>query len=372
MAKRFVRALPGLIVCVQVAAQPGRAPGPPLRTGKEIYEAGCKACHGPGGKGTPQSIAGFERPDTFPDFTRCDQTAREMNQDWKAVIRDGGPGRGFSQIMPSFRDALTSEQMDMVIEYLRSLCRDPAWSRGELNLPRALVTEKAFPEDEAVLSTAVNAHGAPGVANQIVHEQRFGARNQIEVTVPITFENQDHTWYGGFGDAALGWKRELFASLRSGSIMSVQGEVTFPTGNRSRGLGGGATVFETFAAYDQLLPRSTFLQFQAGGELPTGTSVLPRAVYWRSLAGKSFRQGGGLGRMWSPMVEFLADRDLETGAKTNWDLLPQMQVTLSKRQHIRANLGVRIPATNTAGRSVQVMFYLLWDWFDGKLTEGWR
>jgi hypothetical protein len=48
-----------------------------------------------------------------------------------------------------------------------------------------------------------------------------------------------------------------------------------------------------------------------------------------------------------------------------------MQVTLSKRQHIRANVGVLIPATNTSGRNIQVLFYLLWDWQDGRLTEGW-
>ena len=76
--------------------------------------------------------------------------------------------------------------------------------------------------------------------------------------------------------------------------------------------------------------------------------------------------------MWSPMVEFLADRDLETGAKTNWDVMPEFQVTLSKRQHIRFDVGLRIPATNTAGRQKQVMFYLLWDWQDGKLLEGWK
>jgi hypothetical protein len=71
------------------------------------------------------------------------------------------------------------------------------------------------------------------------------------------------------------------------------------------------------------------------------------------------------------MFEFLAARDLVDNAKTNWDVLPQMQVTISKRQHIRANLGVRIPVNNTPGRQVQVMFYLLWDWFDGRLNEGW-
>ena len=71
--------------------------------------------------------------------------------------------------MPSFRDALTSEQMDKVIGYLRHFCTEPAWPRAELNLPRALVTEKAYPENETVITTTVNAHGSPGVTNEIVH-----------------------------------------------------------------------------------------------------------------------------------------------------------------------------------------------------------
>ena len=30
-----------------------------------------------------------------------------------------------------------------------------------------------------------------------------------------------------------------------------------------------------------------------------------------------------------------------------------------------------LAATNTRGRPVQVMLYLLWDWADGRLNEGW-
>jgi len=78
-----------------------------------------------------------------------------------------------------------------------------------------------------------------------------------------------------------------------------------------------------------------------------------------------------LGRLWTPMVEFVAARDLVTGASTNWDVVPEMQVTISRRQHFRVNVGYSKPVTNTAGRPGQVVFYILWDWFDGKLNEGW-
>jgi hypothetical protein len=94
-------------------------------------------------------------------------------------------------------------------------------------------------------------------------------------------------------------------------------------------------------------------------------------VFFNSAVGQSFATDHGLGRLWTPMLEFVANRDLVNGARTDWDVVPQMQVTISKRQHVRADMGLRIPTTNTVGRQKQVMFYVLWDWQDGKLTEGW-
>lgn len=342
-----------------------------LSNGKQIYETACVACHGSDSKGTPKSIAGFEPPRTFPDFTRCDQTTPEMNNDWRAIISNGGRFRGFSQIMPSFREALTPQQIDQVIEYLRGFCKARGWPRGELNLPRALVTEKAFPENETVITTALNAGGAPGVGNEIVEEQRIGKKNELEISVPVDFVHPDRVWYGGFGDAGLGLKHEFFSSLRTGSIFAVQGEAILPTGSTTHGLGSGVTTFETFAAYDQLLPAKVFFQSQMGTDQPVDTLKAPRTFFWYNAIGKQFNQSNGLGRMWTPMLEILADRDFITGARTNWDLMPEMQVTISRRQHIRANLGVRIPTVNAAGRDPQVLFYILWDWQDGRLTEGW-
>jgi len=360
--------IPSALVCAQRLITHST---PDPEAGKQIYKAACTPCHGPDGRGTPKPTSGFEPPRTFPDFTRCDQTTPEANIAWKAVIAHGGRSRGFSEIMPSFGEALNSQQIDDLIEYMRSFCRNPHWARGELNLPLPLATEKAYPENEVVLRTAVNARGAPGVVNHIVHEQRFGVKNQIEVDVPLNFQNTNHVWYGGVGDTVLGLKRELFSNLRSGSILSVQGEIAAPTGNRLRGLGTGTTTFGMFGAFAQLFPTNTFVQFQGGGDLPVDTERAPRSVFWHTAVGQSLAGDHGLGRLWSPMVEFLGDRDLTTGAKTNWDVLPEMQVTISKRQHIRANLGVRVPVTNTAGRPLQLMFYVLWDWGDGRLNEGW-
>jgi mono/diheme cytochrome c family protein len=344
-----------------------------LHTGKEIFEAGCVACHGPDGKGMPRTTIGFEPPATFPDFTDCSGTSREPNPDWKAIIYGGGPARGFSEIMPSFAEALSSEQIDKVIEYLRGFCRDDSWPRGELNLPRALITEKAFPEDEAVTTTTINAEGPSAVTNEFVYERRFGARNQIEVAVPFRFNHQDgETWHGGVGDMALGFKRALFHSIESGSIFSVSGEAVLPTGDKARDLGSGVTVFESFATYGQILPADSFLQFQGGIELPTHSDDASKAVFWRTAVGKTFTEENGRGRRWSPMLEILADRELATGDRVNWDLLPQIQVALNRRQHIRASIGVRFPVNNTGSRSTEVLFYVLWDWFDGGLGEGWK
>lgn len=342
-----------------------------VRNGERIYKAACASCHGGDGDGTEQTLSGFERPATFPYFAQCNQTTPEVDAGYKAVIEQGGPKRAFSQIMPAFGKALSPREIDDVVAYLRRFCRNPHWPRGELNLPLALVTEKAYPENENVIFTAMNVEGAPGGETTVVHEQRFGVKNQIEVAVPIHYQDQNHTWYGGVGDTTLALKRVMYSNLNSGSILSLLGGFVLPTGNRARGFGSGTTAFETFAAFGQLFRTDTFVQTQFGAELPFKTSIAPQSVFFNTAIGQSFAADHGRGRMWSPMFEFAASRDLEDGAQTDWDVVPEMQVTISRRQHIRGNLGLRIPVSNTAGRQKQLVFYLLWDRADGKLTEGW-
>jgi hypothetical protein len=270
--------------------------------------------------------------------------------------------------MPAYAEAFDAERIERIVEFMRGFCTDRAWPRGELNLPLALVTEKAFPEDEALWTTFVDTEGKGAVATELVYERRIGARHQWEATVPFGASSDGSSWAGGIGDIGIGWKSAFWHT--GASILTAGGEVFFPTGDEDRGLGIGTAIFEPYLAFARVLPREWFLQAQGGVEIPADSDKAETEVFWRWALGKSFSAGGGLGRMWSPILEFLgsADSDFE---ETDWSLLPQMQVSLSTRQHVRVNAGVEIPLNRGDERPTRFVFYFLWDWFDGGLTDGW-
>lgn len=367
------------VVALAAVALPGAAAGaeggafPDDATPEQVYRQACANCHGADGTGAPPSVVAFEEP--LPDFTDCNFATREPDADWYAVSHGGGPRRAFSPMMPAFGDALAGDEIQLALDHVRSFCPDRDWPRGELNLPRPLVTEKAYPEDEAVYTVVVDSEGNKAVDHEIVYEHRFGARNQVELIVPFGWSERsagaDTDWDGGLGDIAVGAKRAVYHSLERGSIFSVAAEIILPTGDQDEGFGNGYTVFEPFLAYGQLLPANAFLHVMAGGEFPIEESEADDEAFLRFALGKRIVDGGS-GRVWSPMVELLGARELVGGATTHWDVVPQVQVTLSRRQHVMGNLGVRIPANDTAGRDTQVIAYLLWDWFDGGFFEGWK
>jgi len=359
-----------LMMAAPASAQPASGRHAAAPDGRALYESACAACHGPDGRGAPPSVVGFDTP--LPDFTNCSFATVEPDADWLAVAHDGGPARAFDRRMPAFGGALREEDLQAALEYIRDFCVNPAWPRGELNLPRALVTEKAFPENEAVLTTTVAAGGAGRVGNEFLYEHRMGPRSQYEIAVPLLMqEDAAGRWSRGLGDIAVALKHALYHSLERGHILAIAGEVVLPTGKESAGLGGGVTIFEPFAAFGQLLPADGFVQAQAGLEWPADETRADREAFWRAAIGKTFTEGR-FGRAWSPMVELLAARGLEAGAVTHWDLLPQMQVTLNRRQHLMINAGVRIPLNERTGRDTRLMAYFLWDWFDGGLFDGWK
>lgn len=147
----------GLIALLWPATVPAQPPTD-AETDVELYTAACAACHGDDGRGRTQAEVGFAAP--LPDFTDCSFASREPDADWFAVIHEGGPVRAFDRMMPAFGDTLGKSEIDAILRHARTFCVNASWPRGEFNLPRPLFTEKAYPEDETVVTATVDAGGA--------------------------------------------------------------------------------------------------------------------------------------------------------------------------------------------------------------------
>ncbi len=362
---RLSRAI-GLIALTLLVSPPAHADqASPSRTGREVYESICVTCHGPDGRGgVNQALETVIKP---PAFTNCAFASREPDRGFLAVAHNGGPARGFSPLMPALGGAYSEQELADAVKYIRTFCTDQRWPRGELNLPRPLVTAKAFPEDEAVVSTAAQSGN---VVTKFIYEKRIGPLNQVEVIVPLATTDYGVDRHAtGLGDIALEYKRTLAHSLARGNIFSVTGEFVLPTGSESKSLGSGTATFEPFVTFGQILPHGSFVQAQAGFGIPL-SSGYDNEAFWRAAVGRSFEQTR-FGRLWSPMLEILAARPLVSGAPIEWDLVPGFQATLNTRQHVRVAGGVRFPVTDADQRRKSVIVYLLWDWYEGGFLQGW-
>jgi len=344
------------------ASQPDR--------GKEVFEQICATCHGADGKAAPGE-QNLQVP--MPDFTDCAFASREPDADWLAVAHEGGPARGFSPLMPPHGESLGLDTLQLVIAHVRRFCTDQRWPAGELNLPRPQITEKAFPEDEAVVELVANAEQESSAELALIFEKRIGPRAQVEVSIPFALEeNAAGSRQAGLGDIALGAKFALWHSKERGGIVSVAGEVIVPTGERDRGLGGGTVVLEPSLLWGQVLPRDFFLHAQLLGEFPTRGDRGEDEAQLRLALGRSYFQDRGFGREWAPMLELLTTRVFARGEPDfEVDVAPQLHLALNRRQHVRLSLGARVPLTQTRERPVRALLYVLWDWYDGGLSDGW-
>jgi len=342
----------------------------PRRSGRALYATACAACHGVDGTGAPAEQVAFDLE--LPDFTDCSFASREPDADWVIVAHEGGPVRVFDEMMPAHGGVASVAELELILEYIRTFCDDPTWPSGDLNLPRAMFTEKAFPEDEAVLTTMVTADDATVVEHELVYETRLGAFTQVELKVPFGWGEAegDGDWSIGLGDMAVAIKTTPLHSKKSGSVFAIAGELIVPTGDEDKGYGKGTAIFEPFLAYGQALPLDFFFHLQAGVEIPFDDEKGEYEVFWRGAFGRTFTEGFA-GRAWSPMIEVLGKQEMDPESIADWDLVPQLQVTLNTRQHVMLNIAARLPVNDFEDRDKIVAVYLLWDWFDGGFFEGW-
>lgn len=369
LIQRFVPALVLVFAAAQLSAQQAI---PETATGREIFLAGCANCHSGDGRGVTQAQVGFSDP--LPDFTDCSYASREAHQDWETLVREGGGARALSTRMPAFGGALSKAQIARVVSYIHTLCHDKRWPSGDLNLPRAIATEKAFPEDETVLTTsATTRHGEGSVVNTVVYEKRIGPRSQLEIALPFVIHERAASERGGWtgaeiGDIALALKRTVYVDGRRGSILSLGAEAALPTGDVRAGSGSGTTVFEPFLLAAQILPRTSFIQMQTGVGLPVNTAKAEREAFLRVALGTTVI--AGITHAFTPIAEFEAVRPQGAGSVAEYDAIPQMKISLSKRQHVAASLGMRLPLESSR-RPKQFVAYFMWDWYEGGLFAGW-
>lgn len=214
-------------------------------TGPQLYRTLCAGCHGDDGRGQGQS----RPPNTVPfDFSDCGTATAEPDGDWRTVITRGGPAAGLSPAMPAF-SILAADQIDELIRYLRTFCRDRSWPSGNLNFPRALFTAKAFPENETMLRPIV-AHSSSAYAQvrlETSYETRIGRRGEIEISLPVATVGGAGGRVVGLGDVALQGKYVL-AARPSAGIVSAGIEMSIQTGSHRWAFGEGTTVFEPFVA----------------------------------------------------------------------------------------------------------------------------
>jgi hypothetical protein len=151
--------------------------------------------------------------------------------------------------------------------------------------------------------------------------------------------------------------------------VSGTAELTLPSGNERYGLGTRLVVLETSALAGQRIGRRSFAHLQAGVALPLNIASTPNEVFWRGAFGTTLNSGRA-SAAWTPMMEVAAHRETEYRDPIRWDLIPQLQVTLSRRQHITATAGARVAVAGPS-RVSTVLVSFGWDWFDGGIFEGW-
>jgi mono/diheme cytochrome c family protein len=313
-------------------------------SGAVLYAAWCARCHGADAQGVPAASTRLEVPPA--DLASCAVSSAEPEDLWVDIVARGGAAFGLSLDMPAYGDAATEEQMRMVVRYVRSLCRERGWPPGELNFPRPFLVEKAFPENEVVVST----HGR---AQDLIYERRVGRRLQLEGVLATVVDSVDRPFEG----VTFAAKYNLWHSLARSALASVGLEASPPLGRRERW---------------ELAPFVSFGAEQAG--VVVQGELLAAWEEAEGVTGVSYRLGLGreVGRF-VPMVEAGWDvpRGWAGGGDDVLSVYPQVWIRLSRLGHVAASVGAGIPVRGPHPRRASVAAFVLWDFGDGPLLRGW-
>src|SRR5437016_3670914 len=313
----------------------------PPGDGAALYASWCASCHGADGRGVPAASTRLEVPPA--DLRDCKTSTAEPEDRWIGIVTQGGAAFGLSLDMPAFGEAATPEQVRAVVRYARSLCGEPGWPPGELNVPRAFLAEKAYPENEIVLTTR-------GRDQEAIYERRLGKRWQLEGALRTVLDSLDRP-FGGITAAA---KYNAWYDAERRALASVGLEATPPMGRADR------REIDPFFAFGWAAGDVVVIQGQVVASLEEGAG----------LSAWSYRVGAGrhIGRV-VPMLEL--EWGIPVGGDRTLSFYPQCWVQLSRLGHVAASLGAELPAVGIEPRHPRLIAFVLWDYGDAPLFRGW-
>lgn len=326
------------------------------------YLEACAVCHGPAGRYDP-SLPGVKQLDPKPaDLSDPLFNSREPTSDWYLVIMHGGPALAFSPAMPAFKEAFSDEEIRELVAFLKTLPGPHRYPPGDLNYLLSFRTKKAWLEDEVVVWTRFTRRDREGddvLSTAVELEKRWGARWQSELKLAYAWEGSRGNW----DELELGFKYALYDHLAHTFLLTGGADLAFT-------LQGDASMQAIpFLAAAKGLGDTFTLQASLRSHLPPeevsgGDVAWAAALHW-------------IPTPWPrgvfPGVELTATVPFEPGRReaVRWTVLPQVNLGLSRRGHVRAAVGVELPL-NDRTYDFHVHTYLLWDFADGMFWEGWR
>jgi mono/diheme cytochrome c family protein len=76
----------------------------------------------------------FKQAGILPaNFTDALFGSRQPSEDWFLVVKEGGAAKGFSKIMPAFKEVLSDLQIMKVISYIKTLAGGHGYPSGDMN-----------------------------------------------------------------------------------------------------------------------------------------------------------------------------------------------------------------------------------------------
>jgi hypothetical protein len=332
-----------------------------------MWDAWCARCHAADGSGNVSEPTVTVEP---MDFTDCSITSPEPDVDWERAIAKGGPGVGLSPQMPAFEDSLSPEQIRGFVSHIRTFCTESRWPSGNLNFPRPILTEKAFPENEFLMLPVVSHRKEDGglpaqtdIELMSVYERRISKRAMYEIGVPVVARQtaalsipsagliNTQSSAVGFGDIELAFKYALFAS--EPGILAAGAEVAIPFGNDPNGIGHGTVVWEPFLAAGTTLGNG-YLQAHTKYEIPVDPGKADRAFVYNLYLGRDTSQAPNT---WTLGVEL-------NGENRELFVTPQIRKGLTGTGALAAAFGAMIPVTEREEQTTRWVGHLLWEYLE--------